>query len=322
MSVIPTSTNKQKYQKLANEVNLPIFMQPFWLNATSNENWDVVLVEKGGSIVGAMPFTFRTRFGFVTYLGQPPLTQHLGPWIRGSDGKYAKQLARQKEVMTALIQKLPQYDSFKQSWKHNCLNWMPFYWKGFKQTTYYTYQLLDLTDLDKVFSGFQEKVRTDIRKALGRNQLQIIENGPLEDFLSLNKQVFMRQSKRSPYTENFVRKLVEILQKHDVVRWFVAYDEKGRPHAGVLIIWDKDSAYYLLGGGDPNLRSSGATSLCIWQAIKFASTVTKSFDFEGSMVEPIERFIRGFGAIQKPYYNISKEPNRVLRLFSILKSLQ
>ena len=52
-------------------------------------------------------------------------------------------------------------------------------------------------------------------------------------------------------------------------------DQNGKQHAGVYLIWDENSAYCLLGGGDSELRNSGATSLCIWNAIQFASNVTK-----------------------------------------------
>ena len=74
-----------------------------------------------------------------------------------------------------------------------------------------------------------------------------------------------------------------------------------------------------MGGGNPTLRNSGATSLCMWEAIKLASTVTKVFDFEGSMIEPIERFFRGFGAMQKPYFAITHKPSKVLNTMLCLK---
>ena len=102
-------------------------------------------------------------------------------------------------------------------------------------------------------------------------------------------------------------------------QWFIAQDKKGRNHAGVLIVWDENSAYYLMGGGNPKLRNSGATSLCMWEAIKFASTVTKKFDFEGSMIESVERFFRAFGATQKPYFHITKTPSYILRMARKLK---
>jgi len=61
--------------------------------------------------------------------------------------------------------------------------------------------------------------------------------------------------------------------------------------------------------------------LCLWEAIRYASTVTKQFDFEGSMIESVERFFRAFGAVQTPYFRITKTPSRALRAKQCLRSL-
>jgi hypothetical protein len=65
-----------------------------------------------------------------------------------------------------------------------------------------------------------------------------------------------------------------------------------------------------MGGGDPAHRTSGAASLCIWEAIARQPDTTEVFDFEGSVIEPIERFFRGFGALQTPYFHVSKAASR------------
>jgi len=44
----------------------------------------------------------------------------------------------------------------------------------------------------------------------------------------------------------------------------------------------------------------------IWEAIKFLVNKTRSFDFEGSMVEGIENSYRQFATTQKPYFLIEK----------------
>jgi hypothetical protein len=54
---------------------------------------------------------------------------------------------------------------------------------------------------------------------------------------------------------------------------------------------------------------------------KSASTFTKRFDFEDSMIEPLERFFRAFGAKQIPCFHITKTNSRLLRLRSCIKSL-
>ena len=46
----------------------------------------------------------------------------------------------------------------------------------------------------------------------------------------------------------------------------------------------------------------------IWQAIKDMSNKVQIFDFEGSMIESVERFFRGFGGFPVPYSQISNYP--------------
>lgn len=78
------------------------------------------------------------------------------------------------------------------------------------------------------------------------------------------------------------------------------------------------TASTILGGGDPELRSSGATSLCMWEA----SGVTSRFDFGGSMLESVEYFIRGFGAVQIPCFSITRTPSKLLKLYFFLQDLR
>jgi hypothetical protein len=74
----------------------------------------------------------------------------------------------------------------------------------------------------------------------------------------------------------------------------------------LYVVWDPNAAFHLLSGGDPELRTSGAGSLLMWEAIMRARAVTDVFDFEGSMLEPVERFFRAFGARQTPYIHVSR----------------
>ena len=64
-------------------------------------------------------------------------------------------------------------------------------------------------------------------------------------------------------------------------------------------------------GTDPALRGSGAPLLAHWHAIQFAATVSKRYDFVGSMMENVERVFRSFGAVQKHYFSIYRERRRV-----------
>lgn len=313
---------KNKYRKLCiDEPSIPLFSQAWWLDAVCGaEKWDVVLVEKGENIIGTMPVYQKKKYG-LNVLTHPPLTQTMGPWIRPSTAKYAKALGYQKDVSEALIDQLPEYGYFSQNWHYKNTNWLPFHWRGFKQTTRYTYILPDLKDEVKLWEGLDEKIRTEIRKATSRFDLVVRDDLPIEDFLKLNRMTFDRQGMALPYSQSFVKRLDEACAARGQRKIFIAVDKEGKNHAGVYIVWDSNTAYYLMGGGHPELRSSGATSLCMWKAIQHSATVTKEFNFEGSMIENVERFFRGFGAIQTPYFSVSKTPSRILRIRQALQTV-
>ena len=108
---------------------------------------------------------------------------------------------------------------------------------------------------------------------------------------------------------------------HNSGRTIAAYDENGNLHAALFVIWDKISAYDLISTIDPEYRTFGAASLLIKEIITYTSTLTSKFDFEGSMIEPVERSFRQFGAKQKSYFNVSKFNSKLLSSIICLRKL-
>jgi len=58
-----------------------------------------------------------------------------------------------------------------------------------------------------------------------------------------------------------------------------------------------------------------------YESIKFALENNKQFDFEGSMLESIEKYFRSFGAVQKPYFQITKINSKILKVRECLQEL-
>lgn len=285
--------------------DIPLFLQAIWLDAVCGpNNWNVCLVERGGRIVGALPYGFH-KILRQTFIHNPPLTPYLGPWIEHTPGKYATRLGYEKEIMTELIDQLPSFLFYRQPWHHSITSWLPFYWRGFSQTTVYTYIIDELSDDAALWANLHGNVRTDIRKA-ERNGIQVYHDSGLDALMSVNEKTFRRQGLPVPYKEDLVRRIDKTLSERDARKVLIARDQLGSIHAGAYIAYDDLSAYYLFGGGDPELRMSGAASLVLWEAIKISAMRVKCFDFEGSMFEQIERFFRHFGGRQRPYHIVSK----------------
>lgn len=292
---------------IINEVN-SIFQQPWWLDAVAPGQWGEAVVKRGNEIVARMPYVTIKKFG-MTAITMPPLTQTLGPWLRPSKAKYARQISEQKKLMNELITQLPEVDYFCQNFSPYITNWLPFYWKGFNQTTRFTYRLEDLTDLDRIWSGFNENVRNKIRKA--QKQVEVRDDLSIQEFIKINEMTFIRQGMRLPYSTDLVQRLHSACQERNASKAFFAIDAQDRIHAAIYLVWDSNTAYYLMAGEHPELRKSGANSLLIWEAIKHASKVSTIFDFEGSMIEPVEEFVRAFGGRQTPYYQVTKMSRRM-----------
>ncbi|MCW4152617.1 GNAT family N-acetyltransferase [Halomonas sp. 18H] len=312
---------KDLYRELCeSEPSIPLFSQAWWLDAVAGDAWDVVLATKGKDINGSLPYLTRRRWGF-TFLTQPKLTQTLGPWVRPAKKSYPKQMAYEKDVLGTLIEQLPQCDYYGQNWDCTRSNWLPFYWRGFEQTTRYTYRLALNDDPENLWKGLQQNIRGDIRKARDRFGV-VVRNACLEEFLDLNRMVFERQNKMVPYTSDFVAGIDAAASSRNARDCLVAVDLEGRLHAGAYIVRCGQTAYYLMGGGDPELRNSGATSLVLWEAICRQPKSIEVFDFEGSMIEPVERFFRAFGAVQTPYFHVSRNSSKCLKLINSLRDLR
>jgi len=315
-------TAKEKYnQYCQTNKDVSLFQQTWWLDAVcGNKNWDAIINESNGNIVGAWAYPIKKKYN-LKLISMPMLTPGIGPVITYFAGqKPATQLSHEQQVLDELINQLPAFDLFDLYFLPLYKNHLSFYWKGFTQSTRYTYLIKDLTDLDKVFENFNSSIRTQIRKA--EKEITVTESDDVELFYKINSLTFKRQNKKVPYSLAYVKQIDEACRKNDCRKILFAKDASGNVHAAVYIVWDNESAYYLMGGADEIFKSSGAYSLLLWNGIQIAASLTKEFNFCGSMLPTVERFFRSFGGEQMPYLHLKKVNSKALKLFMALNSIR
>ncbi|MEO5376487.1 MAG: GNAT family N-acetyltransferase [Magnetococcus sp. DMHC-6] len=223
------------------------------------------------------------------------------------------------EILNYFAAYFPKYVIFVQHFSPKLQNWLPFYWAGFKQTTRITYNLYNLPDTQKIWDGMRSNIRGDIRKA--QKQGIVVQSCTPEIALSMFAKTRSRQDRKAAYTDDFFINLYKSCKTRQAGECFAAFDPQGNPHAAAFLVWDKKKAYYLVGGGDSELRNSGATSLLIWNMIEFAAQRSDIFDFEGSVIKPVERFFRAFGAQQVPYHVVRKFPMLVRIVLAVMNKI-
>lgn len=311
------STNKEIYKLFCErEKSLPLFLTYDWLNTIFPENWDIVIEFKGDNIAGILPYILNRRKTFL-FIELPAISAYGGPWLFYPEGqKYASSISYEKSVLTALIQKLPYFDSFVQKFYPSLKNWLPFYWQGFTQSTRYTYILRDLSDQEKLFNDFRENIRREIRKA--EKTISIVPTYDVSVLNDLKQKAAKAKGIKIHTSLPILEKVIALCKKKNCGEVLIAR-QGDAIHCAGLFVWDKQTCYYLYGASAPELSTSGAMSLLLWEAIKRASSNVHEFNFEGSMIENVERFFRSFGAEQVPYSEIRKTNSKILKLRHLFK---
>lgn len=315
-------TNKELYKELCEKEYIPIFSQYWWMDAVcGKDNWDVLLSWNKDIVTGALPFFYKKKYGF-KYILQPKFTQTNGVWFNYPKNKVLSEYERlsfEKKVCNDLINQLEKLSLsfYQQNFNYTITNWLPFYWRGFKQTTRYTYQITDITDLEKCFAAFTYAKRKQIAKAQKILHADYsIDGNTFYDNLEKN---LIKKGDNPFYTRNEFLNLYDACVEKENGFIISILDNHNVLHASLFIVHDNLIAYNLISSINPELNSSGASTLAVWEAIKQVAGKVKIFDFEGSMDEGIENSFRQFGTIQTPYFQIEKSYSKIFKLFFDVK---
>lgn len=301
-------TNKEKYATI--EDRLPLFFKPWYLDAvTQDGDWDVSIVMSEKLVLGVWPYFVKRKYS-LTYLTQPHLTPFLGPLIFNDDiEKRTTLLSREKKILGQLEEQLPQ-TSFQVIQGHPSFTyWNPLAWKGFSQTTRYTYQL-DLTQSeDELKSQYDRK----IRHTLKAKQIEIREELNVALLYDLTIKTFQRFNQAPPFGKDFFMLLFNELVTHKACFQLVAVvDDIAK--GSVLIVYDEKTAYLLITGREDDIPNGLVAKLIDKAIFKSKELGLDIFDFEGSMIESIESFFRSFGGKPTPYFKLFRAKNKMIDL--------
>ncbi len=315
MTTAPADQSKPMYRAFCAETtDVPVFLQPWWLDADAGpDRWDVVMLLENGRPFAALPYC-RTRLRWFRGIGMPPVAPYQGCYIRLPEAgrKEAARIAREQQALHTLFEGLPPRAFFFQHFFPDATNWTALYWMGYRQTTRYSYQLGDLSDLGAVYAGFENRARTAIRKADRELAVTLVrDSGVLYELLG---RTFRKQSLPNPYPAERLAAVTACCLEKGIGRLYVVRDRAGRAHAAGFAVWDGGRAYWTIQAADPVHLSAGGPALMVWHAIREAAAAgIGTFDFTGSMMPNVERFLRQFGGSPVPRHYISREDNRLLR---------
>ena len=276
-----------------------LFEEPYWLDAVSPGNWDCVEVRREGRLLGRMPFVLKRRYG-LSAVSTPSYTPWLGPWICETKARGSNELGHQHDILGQLVAGLPKASRTLVACAPEVSNLMALHWAGYTLQLAYTFRLTGLDAPDALWKGLRDKTRNTCRKA---EKTIVINTGrSLSEVLPVLDKTYQRQGVDFSSRNCVLERIDATMAARGQRIIYSAEDAQGRIHAFVYVVFDERHSFYLAGGGDPELRNSGAQALAMWHAIKNAGQHSRIFDFEGSMIPAIEHFVRGFGPVLTPRY--------------------
>lgn len=305
-------SNKSLYKDLCDTEGsrIPLFLQHWWMEAVcAGKQWDVLLAyDKQGTISGALPYLIGSKLG-LRYVVQPQLTQFNGPWFRyPSDSlSHRERLNFEESVMNQLLEGLKQLRLF--FYQQNCApeitNWLPYHWKGYRQTTRYSYRINDISNLDAVYAAFRKR---DRQAAIRRLQpcVHRIDTLSATDFAHLHHRYWQSKGSKDLLPLDFIERVCNaaIVRQQGLLLGLA--DANNVLLGATFAAFDDRCAFSLLGAMNPDVDTRDVSENLMWELLKELTHRTQAFDFEGSMDPHIEYFYRSFGAVQTPYFRIYK----------------
>ncbi len=292
-----------------------VFALSWWLDAVTRNAWQANVIDAGGEAAAAWPTAVHsTRWGRL--LTGPPLTPFLGPVLPPSAGRGR---SREIKLLESLVEALGDVAHIEARCNPGFDYWTPLSWHGFTQTTRYTWRLEDVSDTNAAFSALRDNIRGDVRKA--RKRGVTVAPAELADFLGVHAATVSQKGlgEVAAASRQALERIEAAASTRDARTILVACGEDGQVHAGGYFVHDWRYVYYLMGGSDPVHRSSGATSLLLWTAIEQAAQRGLGFDFEGSMLRPVERFFRAFSGVPVAYSIVRRTDSAGLRMERAVK---
>ena len=252
-----------------------MYAMSWYLNVVSPE-WEALVSENYEYV---MPITVKRKYN-LPYIVQPFFTQQLGIFSANPISE---------EIIKLFIEKIPYY-----SYEIN-LNESNHYNGAIQRINY----ILDLNkNYTEIKSLYSKNTKRNIAKAM-KADLKVSDSVNVHDFFDLYK---MLHGEITDIKFHFVEELV----KRNAAKFYGAFNQNNVLVAAVCVFGNDNRITYLLPGSTTEGKELSAMFLIVDTIIQKECLKNKILDFEGSSIESIARFYKGFGAVIRPYFIMKK----------------
>ncbi len=297
-------SNKELYRQLCEtESSIPLFMQWWWVESVcAGKKWDILFsYDSEENIRAAMPYLWNKKL-WMKYILMPQQTQLGGIWV---SPRYVNSQSVLSEIAQDFTRQLTDL-KLSYYYHHYPLNSkMPdlMAQNGFKVKERVTYRIEDLQDTDAIINRFSKNKKRQLQKALSST---VDFDLDAEKFYYFHQDCLLERKKDISYSREFFLVLYEKTIERHQGQIIAIRGPQGQLQAAAFLVWDNNSLYYLIPTFSEAEKDSGASALLVLESIKFARTVSRSFDFEGSMKRGVANHYKQFGSEPVRYQSVER----------------
>lgn len=301
------------YRAVCAEHQVPLFHQPWWLDAVC-EQWMGVTMKGADGISALWPVPLEKKLG-VRMSRNPALTPYLGPaFLLSVSDEQSVSRGNHAATLRNLIQALPDIPVWHTAAQPHAWDAEIFEQGGFTTGLRPTY-LLPLAGATEqaLFAGLHAEVRRGVRRAAERITI-IDEPDAAADMYALQEATLHRKGTRLYHSAALFARLVKEAQGRGCGALWTA--RRGGNIVGAQwSVWDAHRCYNI---GLTRVESADGKfvpAALLWHAIRHARDLGLDiFDFEGSSVPGIAEFFARFGGAVHPYVTLQKNNSPLWQL--------
>jgi len=261
-----------------NSINRMIYAKSFYLDIVC-QNWDALIID---DYTAVMPLPYKSKFG-LKYIYHPFFAQQLGLFY--TDDKYNN--------IELLLKHIPRkFVKYELSCNH--LN--TFEGKKIERLNY-------ILKLNKPYNELRKSFNTNTKRNIKKsNTLLLSRNIDVDEFLDLKK----TNNINNLTEDNFkiLKKLFNELTNKKLAE-IVGVKEEGKLVSAAIFVEYGNRIIYLFSASNEKGKEKNAMFKIVNSIITENADSNKKLDFEGSMIEGVARFFKGFGANAEKYFRIN-----------------
>ena len=282
-----------------------ICSKTLWLY-TVCKNFFIVGCFRENSLVAGICFEV-VKIAGLKIIKNPLLTPFIGIHYAHNSGMNPnKQASLEKDLLNQILAFLEKdYKRIVINNHYSVRDIRIYNWRNYSSSVRYTY-VVDLSDINKAIGKIESRTNYEIRKC-EKNSILVDTSQDVGSFFNLVEMTYKRKGLESPVGKQHIEKIFTSLNSISKCKLYFAKDSAQNCLAAIFIIWDKNTAYYLMGANNPDFRKYGASNLLLKKAMEdLAEMGVTVFDLCGANDPGIALFKRGFGGELKAYYRNEK----------------